>query len=95
VTFKRWDDESRLRLVVSLVGLAFGAYVFATTEPRSYLHLPAVCLIVVSVWLLLVAFVPELRGEQGSRRHRLLIVYGSFAVVVLIILVVGRAALPS
>jgi hypothetical protein len=94
VTFMRWDDESRVRVAVSLAVLAVGAYVFATTEPRYYLHLPAAWLIVFAVWGLLLAVVPELRGQQGNP-HRLMIVAGSWAVVLLIMIVVGRAAASS
>lgn len=94
VTVIRWDEESRLRVVVSLAALAIGAYVFATTEPTYYLHLPAVLLIVVAVCGLLVAVIPGLRGERGNP-HRLLIVAASLALVMLIVVVVGRAAVSS
>jgi peptidoglycan/LPS O-acetylase OafA/YrhL len=90
----RWDDESRVRVVVGLAALVVGAYVSATTEPTYYLHLPAVWLIVFGVWGLLLAVVPELRGEQGNP-HRLLIVVGSWTLVLLIMIVVGRAAVSS
>ncbi|OGO51757.1 MAG: hypothetical protein A2Z32_10225 [Chloroflexi bacterium RBG_16_69_14] len=91
MNFMRWDEESRLRVVVSLVALAVGAYGFATTEPTYYLHLPAVVLVVFAVWGLLLAVVPDLRGKRGTP-HRVLIVAASWAVVLLIIVILGRAA---
>ncbi len=94
MTVIRWDEESRLRVVVSLAGLAFGAYLFATTEPTYYLHLPAVLLMVVAVWGLLLAVIPGLRAERGNP-HRFLIVAASWALVILIFVVVGRAAVSS
>ncbi len=87
----RWDEESRLRVVFGFVALGFGAFMFTTTERTNYLHLPAVVLIVLAAWSLLLAVAPDLRGRRGAP-HRVLIVGGSYAVVLLILVVVGRAA---
>ena len=66
MSFLRWDQESRLRVVVSLVALAVATYGVAATEPTNYLHLPAVVLMVFAVWGLLLAVVPDLRGKRGN-----------------------------
>ncbi len=94
MTVIRWDDESRWRVVLSLAALTVGAYVFATTDPAQYLHLPAVLLIVVAVWGFLLAVIPVLRAERGNP-HRFLIAAASWALVILIFVVVGRAAVQS
>jgi hypothetical protein len=87
----RWDDESRLRVVISLIALVVGAYVYSTTEPTYFLHLPAVALVVFAIWGIVLAFVPAMRGKRGTP-HRVLIVVTSWAIVLSIIVIVGRAA---
>ena len=91
MSYIRWDGESRLRVVVSLVLLAISAYVFATTASTYYLHFPAVAGLVVAIYGLLLAVVPALRAKSGTP-HRALIVTASWAVVLLVIVVVGRLA---
>jgi hypothetical protein len=63
----RWDDQSPLRLALSLFELVVGGYLFATTEPSYCLHLPAVLLILLGSWGLMLAVVPRLRAEDGRR----------------------------
>jgi hypothetical protein len=81
-----------LRVVVSLIMLAVGAWGFVATEPTYYLHLPAVATLVFGGWSLMLAVVPGLRAKHGTTAHRLLITAASWAVVLLVIGIVGRAA---
>ena len=68
----RWDDESAVRAGVAVVALAVLAFIFATTEPTYYLHLPAAVGIVIAAWVLLSAVVPVLRGDGSSMRRALM-----------------------
>ena len=90
----RWDDESPIRFAFSVFALAVGGYVFATTEPSYYLHLPATVLIVLAIWGFLLAVVPRSRAERGTP-HRWLIVVAEWAVFVAIVIVAGWAAVSS
>jgi len=88
----RWDEESRVRAAVGLVGLAVFTFFFATTDPSYYLHLPAVFGVVIALYSLVLVVVPSLRAKPGTP-HRALILIGSYAVVLGIFLVVGRTAI--
>jgi hypothetical protein len=85
----RWDGEKAVRAVLGVASLAVLAFVFATTEPTYYLHLPAALGIVMAVWILLSAVVPVMRGE-GPLMRRALVVVVFWAVAFGAGLIVGR-----
>jgi hypothetical protein len=91
MSFIRWDEESPVRVVVGIIALAVGAWVFVTTEPTNYLRLPALVLFMGGAWGLLLAVVPEIRAKPGTP-HRGLIVGVSWAAFLLLFVIVGRAA---
>jgi len=90
----RWDEESRVRAAVGLVGLAVFTFFYATTNPSDYMHLPAAAGLVIALYSLVLVVVPSLRAMPGTP-HRALILIGSYAEVLGILLVVGRAAISG
>jgi hypothetical protein len=70
--------------------LAWSTYEFVTHDPTYYLHISFLLLMIVGAWLLVLAVVPVLRAEAGTPHSRLLTI-GQWAVVIAILILVGRA----
>lgn len=88
----QWDDQSGLRLVIGLAGIALFGFIAASVEPGSYLRLPAVGGLVLALLSLPLAVVPALRATSGSPSHRALVTIGFWVTYVVIFVLVGTAA---
>jgi uncharacterized membrane protein len=87
----RWDDQSGLRLVIGLAGIALFGFMVATVGPGSYLRLPAVGGLVLSVLSVPLAVVPALRATSESSSRRALLTIGFWLAVAIIFIVVATA----
>ena len=89
-----WDDGSPIRFVLGLLALAGFGYYVATTDARYYLWWPALFVVMLALWSLVLAFVPSLRAEPGAP-HRAVITVVSWTVLLTVMLIVGRLALSN
>ena len=89
-----WDDGSPVRFVLGLLALAGFGYYVATTDARYYLWLTALFGVLLSLWSLVLAFVPSLRAEPGTP-HRAVIAVASWTIVLAVWMIAGRLALSN
>jgi uncharacterized membrane protein len=76
---------------MGLAGIALFGFTAATVGPGSYLRLPAVGGLVLSVLSVPLAVVPALRATSESSSRRALVTIGFWLAVAIIFIVVGTA----